>query len=147
MLNDGRVEWDCRPIWMNAERFQSETRERARLPLFDQEFSELARAMCWLREYMRTDAFEYKNVKTASDFVGFSERTLRRAFCGLKGNSWRIPGTNSWAWKLRDGDVVNPHLPWAFDRFLYDENDDEPADDDGAEAMASEAANVDGGEP
>jgi putative DNA primase/helicase len=145
VLNEGRVQWDCRPIWMDAERFQAETRERARLPLFEQEFSELARAMCWLRDFMRTEMFEYKNVKTAADFMGFSERTLRRAFCGLKGNSWRIPGTNSWAWKLRDGDVVNPHLPWAFDRFLYHENDDEQAED-GANTAAAEAVNVDGGE-
>ena len=145
VLNEGRVQWDCRPIWMNAERFQAETRERARLPLFDQEFSELARAMYWLRDFMRTEMQEYKNVKMAADFMGFGERTLRRAFCGLKGNSWRIPGTNSWAWKLRDDDVVNPHLPWAFDRFIYHENDDQQAED-GVSTAAAQAVNVDGGE-
>ena len=125
VINEGRVEWDSRPVWLTAERFQTETRERMRLPLFDQEFSELARAMYWLREFMGTNMHEYKNVKIAADFLGFSERTLRRAFNGLKGNSWRIPGTNSWAWMLRDGDVVNPHLPWAFDRFIYDETEEE----------------------
>ena len=76
MINEGRVEWDSRPIWLTAERFRAETRERARLPLFDQEFSELARAMYWFREFMGTEMREYKNIKIAADFVGFSERTL-----------------------------------------------------------------------
>lgn len=143
VLNEGRVQWDCRPIWLTAERFQAETRERTRLPLFDQEFSELARAMCWLREFMGMDMHEYQKIKTAADFMGFSERTLRRAFCGLKGNSWRIPGTNSWAWKLRDGDVVNPHLPWTFDRFVDHETDDEQGKDNGTDAAAANRVNVD----
>jgi len=147
VLSNGRIQWESRPIWMNAERFQTEARERARLPLFEQEFSELARAMYWLQEYMGTDIFEFKHVKTAAEFVGFSDRTLRRAFCGLKGISWRMPGTNAWAWKLRDADVVNPHLPWTVDRFIYEESDDEyeedkdieQGDDGGTRATASEA--------
>ncbi|WP_373653820.1 AAA family ATPase [Schlesneria sp. DSM 10557] len=137
VLSAGRVEWDRRPIWLTAERFQTEMRERQRLPLFEQEFSELARAMCWLRDFMQTEMYEFKQVKSAADVMGFSERTLRRAFCGLKGNSWRIPGTNSWAWRLREGDVVNPHLPWPLDRFLYQE-DDEPAEGDVAHAAGAE---------
>ncbi|WP_010584699.1 AAA family ATPase [Schlesneria paludicola] len=144
VLNEGRAQWDCRPIWMTAERFQVEVRERARRPLFDQEFSELARAMCWLRDFMHTDTHEFKHVKAAADFVGLGERTLRRAFCGLKGISWRIPGANSWAWKLRDDDVVHPHLPWTLDRFLYDETEGEQAVDNGTNAAASKTVNVEG---
>ena len=129
VINDGHVQWDSRPIWLNAERFQRETREHLARPLMEQDFTELARAMHWLAEHMGTNVHRYQDVKLAADFVGFRERTLRRAFCGLKGVSWRIPDTNSWAWKLREGDVVNPHLPWIVDQFLYEDDEEIVSDE------------------
>ena len=129
VINDGHVQWDSRPIWLNAARFQRETRERLARPLMEQDFTELARAMHWLAEHMGTNVHRYQDVQLAADFVGFRERTLRRAFCGLKGVSWRIPNTNSWAWKLRDGDVVNPQLPWIVDQFLYEDDEEIVSDE------------------
>ena len=67
VINDGHVQWDSRPIWLNAERFQRETREHLARPLMEQDFTELARAMHWLAEHMGTNVHRYQDVKLAAE--------------------------------------------------------------------------------
>jgi hypothetical protein len=104
------VRWHPDPVWLTIEQFQTELRERSRTTLFEQEWSELSRATKWLQDFMRDGALCFKLIKDTADFNGIASITLRRAFRGMKGISWRAPGTNTWYWQLPQK-AVNLRFP------------------------------------
>jgi putative DNA primase/helicase len=96
-IDDGRVAWDFNPVKMHADdAFAAEMASNKP----SQRGSERREAIAWLREHMTDKTMPSTEVIEAGEQVGFTDRTLRRAYktIGIPARKESFDGP--WLWQL-----------------------------------------------
>jgi len=95
-IDDGRVAWEADPVHMHADdAFAAELKPRN-----DSRQSERSEAMQWLREHMACQVMPANEVIEAGAQVGFTDRTLRRAYKAIGVPARKESFDGPWLWQL-----------------------------------------------
>ena len=95
---DGTIAWEAESFSMSAQQHRLMTLKRNRDPLLLEDTSELARATDWLNRRLADGPVQSWLVKQEAHENEISLATLKRAFCGLRGESKQIEGTRHHEW-------------------------------------------------
>jgi len=111
-IDDGRVAWEFNPVKMHADdAFAAETASQKPT----QRGSERREAIAWLREHLTDKTLPANEVIEAGEQVGFTDRTLRRAYktIGIPARKESFDGP--WLWRLTPAADQPPEHDDTFD--------------------------------
>ncbi len=96
-IDDGRVAWEFNPVKMHADdAFAAETANQKP----SQRGSERREAIAWLREHLNDKTLPANEVIEAGEQVGFTDRTLRRAYKAIGIPARKESFDGPWLWRL-----------------------------------------------
>jgi putative DNA primase/helicase len=96
-IDDGRVAWEFNPVKMHADdAFAAETANQKP----SQRGSERREAIAWLREHLTDKTLAANEVIEAGQQVGFTDRTLRRAYKAIGIPARKESFDGPWLWRL-----------------------------------------------
>ena len=96
-IDDGRVAWEFNPVKMHADdAFAAETANQKPT----QRGSERREAIAWLREHLGDKTLPANEVIEAGEQVGFTDRTLRRAYKAIGIPARKESFDGPWLWRL-----------------------------------------------
>lgn len=111
-IDDGRVAWEFNPVKMHADdAFAAETANQKPT----QRGSERREAIAWLREHIGDQTLSAKDVIEAGEQVGFTDRTLRRAYKAIGIPARKESFDGPWLWRLTPASDQPPEHDDTFD--------------------------------
>jgi hypothetical protein len=111
-IDDGRVAWEFNPVKMHADdAFAAETANQKPT----QRGSERREAIAWLREHLGDKTLPANEVIEAGEQVGFTDRTLRRAYKAIGIPARKESFDGPWLWRLTPASDQPPEHDDTFD--------------------------------
>lgn len=111
-IDDGRVAWDFNPVKMHADdAFAAEMANNKP----SQRGNERREAIAWLREHLTDNTMPSTDVIEAGKQVGFTDRTIRRAYKAIGIPARKESFDGPWLWQLTPSSCQSDDIEDDFD--------------------------------